>query len=90
MGLTAILVGGVSGTGIHMLSNATRKVPISRAPWMHFTFFFVGMWAGQLYVNTEKKLLADVNELRADKGLPPMVGTDKYFKYSPPEGYGSG
>ena len=30
MGLTAMLVGGISGTGIHMMNNAMHKVPLSR------------------------------------------------------------
>jgi hypothetical protein len=30
MGLTAILVGGVSGVGCHIFTNAARKIPLSR------------------------------------------------------------
>lgn len=30
MGLTAMLVGGISGTGMHMMNNAMHKVPLSR------------------------------------------------------------
>ena len=30
MGLTAMLVGSVSGTGMHMMNNALQKVPLSR------------------------------------------------------------
>ena len=35
MGLTAALIGGISGTGIHMMTNVMRKVPMSRSK-----FFF--------------------------------------------------
>lgn len=30
MGLTAMLVGSISGTGMHMMNNALQKVPLSR------------------------------------------------------------
>ena len=30
MGLTATIVGGVMGTGIHMFTQAARKLPVSR------------------------------------------------------------
>jgi hypothetical protein len=31
MGLTAAIIGGISGTSIHMMTNAVRKVPLSRS-----------------------------------------------------------
>ena len=31
MGLTAALIGGFSGTSIHIMTNAMRKVPLSRS-----------------------------------------------------------
>lgn len=31
MGLTAALIGGASGTSIHLMTNAMRKVPLSRS-----------------------------------------------------------
>ncbi|KAL3793902.1 hypothetical protein ACHAWO_013411 [Cyclotella atomus] len=83
MGLTAMLVGAVSGTGIHMLNNALHKVPLSRQPWFHVGYFFLGAYIGQKWVNLEKELVIDINEIRADKGLPPMVGTNAWVKYKP-------
>ena len=50
MGLTAALIGGISGTGMHMMANAMRKVPLSRAPWFHVGYFVLGAWAGKKYV----------------------------------------
>jgi hypothetical protein len=85
MGLTAMIVGGISGTGMHMMNNKLHKVPISRQPWLHIGYFFLGAWFGQKYVNLEKELVADINEIRADKGMPPMVGTGAWIKYSRPE-----
>ena len=73
MGLIAALIGGVSGTGMHMMTNSMRKVPLSRTPWMHVGYFVLGAWAGNKYVEVEKKMLMDVNEIRADKGLPPLM-----------------
>ncbi|KAL3772378.1 hypothetical protein ACHAWU_005555 [Discostella pseudostelligera] len=76
MGLTAMVVGSVSGFGMQMMNNALQKVPLSRKPWLHVTYFFLGGWIGQRWVRLEKDLVMDINEIRADKGMPPMVGTD--------------
>ena len=83
MGLTAALIGGISGTGMHMMTNAMRKVPLSRTPWLHVGYCVLGAWAGNKYVEVEKKMLMDVNEIRADKGLPPLVGSGYWVKYLP-------
>mmetsp|Transcript_24448 Transcript_24448/g.30080 ORF Transcript_24448/g.30080 Transcript_24448/m.30080 type:complete len:90 (-) Transcript_24448:202-471(-) len=85
MGLTAALIGGVSGTSIHMMTNAMRKVPLSRQPWLHVTYFFAGMWAGNVYVGVERNLVDDINQLRQDRGMPPMVGTNAWIRYSATE-----
>lgn len=45
-------------------------------PWLHVTYFFLGGWIGQRWVRLEKDLVLEINEIRADKGMPPMVGTD--------------
>ncbi|KAL7481525.1 hypothetical protein ACHAW6_007203 [Cyclotella cf. meneghiniana] len=85
MGFTAMLVGGISGTGMHMMNNALHKVPLSRQPWLHIGYFFLGAYIGQKWVNLERDLVIDINEIRADKGLPPMVGSDAWIKYKKPE-----
>jgi len=36
MGWVAALVGGVAGTSIHMMSNATRKIPLSRSKYSRY------------------------------------------------------
>mmetsp|Transcript_9467 Transcript_9467/g.17127 ORF Transcript_9467/g.17127 Transcript_9467/m.17127 type:complete len:92 (-) Transcript_9467:107-382(-) len=76
MGLTAMFVGSVSGFGMQMMNNALQKVPLSRKPWLHVTYFFVGGYIGQRWVRLERDLVLDINEIRADKGMPPMVATD--------------
>ena len=43
-----------------------------------------GAWALNKWIKVEKDLLADVNEIRASKGLPPMVGTHWVFPLVPP------
>eukprot|EP00552_Chaetoceros_brevis_P000082 CAMPEP_0197736810 /NCGR_PEP_ID=MMETSP1435-20131217/4248_1 /TAXON_ID=426625 /ORGANISM="Chaetoceros brevis, Strain CCMP164" /LENGTH=86 /DNA_ID=CAMNT_0043325067 /DNA_START=107 /DNA_END=367 /DNA_ORIENTATION=+ len=85
MGLTAALIGGASGTGIHIMTNAMRKVPLSRSPWFHVGYFFVGCWAGNKYVAVERKMVEDINQIREDKGMPPMVGTNAWIRYSEPQ-----
>jgi len=34
MGLTAALIGGVTGVSAHMFNNALRKVPVSRSKYV--------------------------------------------------------
>ena len=111
MGLMAGLFGGFSGFGIAVMTNATRKIPLSRGeihfcflssctsvcrslltissfslvsaePWNHVMFTIFGFWAGNYYVNTERQLVQDINEIRADKGMPPLVGTNHWTRYS--------
>ena len=53
-------------------------------PWMHVLCIVGGAWGANKWVNTKHAMLADVNELRAFKGLPPMVGTSSYFPFVPP------
>jgi len=81
MGLMAALIGGFSGTGLHMFTNATRKVPISRSPWLHVSYFFIGGAIGNQYVQVEENLVKEINEIRADRGMPPMVGTNAWIKF---------
>lgn len=45
---------------------------------------FGGAWAANKWVEVEKNMLADVNEIRAHKGMPPMVGTKAFFPLVPP------
>mmetsp|Transcript_21525 Transcript_21525/g.30938 ORF Transcript_21525/g.30938 Transcript_21525/m.30938 type:complete len:88 (+) Transcript_21525:103-366(+) len=75
MGLTAAIFGGVSGTAIHTIANSVKKVPLSRQPYLHVFYFMFGAWAGNGWMNAEKQLVQDINEIRADKGMPPLVGS---------------
>jgi hypothetical protein len=52
---------------------------------MHVGGFFIGAYAGNWYVAMEKSLVEDINQIRADKGLPPMVGTNAWIRYSTEE-----
>jgi hypothetical protein len=53
-------------------------------PWMHVICTLGGAWVANKWVMVEKDLLADVNEIRAHKGLPPMVGSHYFFPFVPP------
>jgi hypothetical protein len=57
---------------------------ISLDPWMHVFCATGGAWAANKWATLEANLLADVNELRAYKGLPPMVGTHNWIPFVPP------
>jgi hypothetical protein len=53
-------------------------------PWMHAFCTIGGAWAANKWVKIETNMLADVNEIRAFKGLPPMVGSHHFFPLVPP------
>ncbi|KAI2509314.1 hypothetical protein MHU86_5067 [Fragilaria crotonensis] len=78
MGFVVGMIGAVSGYGIAVMTNAARKIPLSREPWNHAMFSIFGYWAGNYYVKTERRLVKEINEIRADKGLPTLVGTHTY------------
>ena len=51
MGLTAMLVGSISGTGMQMMNNALQKVPLSRSKFLEINFtlcLFFGRAVGGL------------------------------------------
>lgn len=58
----------------------TRVTPIG--PWLHAGYFVFGAWAGNKYVAIERRMVVDINQIRADKGMPPMVGTHAWIRYS--------
>ena len=60
-------------------------IPQIIGPWLHVGYFFLGGYIGQRWVKLEKELVIDINEIRADKGLPPMVATNAWIKYENPE-----
>lgn len=51
---------------------------------MHVMCTIGGAWAANKWIQLERRLLADVNEIRAYKGLPPMVGTHWVYPLVPP------
>eukprot|EP00540_Astrosyne_radiata_P023724 CAMPEP_0116850064 /NCGR_PEP_ID=MMETSP0418-20121206/15949_1 /TAXON_ID=1158023 /ORGANISM="Astrosyne radiata, Strain 13vi08-1A" /LENGTH=102 /DNA_ID=CAMNT_0004481913 /DNA_START=102 /DNA_END=407 /DNA_ORIENTATION=+ len=53
--------------------SASLFAPSSPEPWNHVGLFLVGCWAGNAYVRLERNLLDDINQIRADKGLPPLA-----------------
>ena len=67
----------------HTLSFTYSLLPYSE-PWMHVLCTFGGAWAATKWVSMKNDLLADVNEIRAYKGLPPMVGSHNFFPLVPP------
>ena len=54
-------------------------------PWLHVGMFVFGCWAGDYYTKLELKLVQDINEIRASKGLSPMIGTTAWIRYQAPE-----
>lgn len=79
MTLTAALCGGAFGVSCHMLNNSVRKIPLSRYPWGHVGLFIGGAYVGVWYEGFELQQLKDVNEMRADRGLPKLLGTEAFY-----------
>lgn len=50
-------------------------------PWMHVGCFIVGCWAGHKYPQIELAMVQDINEIRAKKGMSPLVGSNAWIKY---------
>jgi hypothetical protein len=50
---------------------------------MHVLCTLGGAWGANKWVKVERDLLEDVNQLRANKGLPPMVGSHYFFPFVP-------
>lgn len=55
-------------------------------PWLHVIYGITGFALGVWYPKAEKQLLLDINEIRADRGLPPLVGSNAWIRYQRPEG----
>ena len=51
---------------------------------MHALCTVGGAWAANKWVKLETSMIADINELRVSKGLPPMVGSHYFFPMVPP------
>ena len=51
------------------------------APWIHVGMFFAGAYVGNTLPKIERQLVVDINEMRASKGLTPMVGTNAWIRY---------
>ena len=56
----------------------------SLEPWMHVMCTVGGAWAVNRWFKFEADLLNDVNEIRAYRGLPPMVGSHHWIPFVPP------
>ena len=51
---------------------------------MHVSLFFAGCYVGHKYPKWEAELAKDVNKLRVENGLPPLVGGNTWIKYQVP------
>lgn len=51
-------------------------------PWLHVGWFFAGAYIGNKLPQWERQLVEDINQLRAEKGLSPMVGTNAWIRYT--------
>jgi hypothetical protein len=51
-------------------------------PWMYALSISAGAYLGNVYPKIEQELSDDVNGKRAERGLPPLVGTYGLFTSS--------
>ncbi|CAN0282196.1 unnamed protein product [Discosporangium mesarthrocarpum] len=72
MGLTSMLVGTGFGLAAKGAMNEIRRIPLRREPWEYLITGGVGMWLGANIPHWEKQLLSDINEMRADRNMPPV------------------
>eukprot|EP00658_Telonema_sp_P-2_P007161 TRINITY_DN1266_c0_g1_i5.p3 TRINITY_DN1266_c0_g1~~TRINITY_DN1266_c0_g1_i5.p3 ORF type:complete len:106 (+),score=38.94 TRINITY_DN1266_c0_g1_i5:98-415(+) len=63
---TAAIAGAIGGIGIQIFSNAARKVPLGRNPWMHVTLAAVGGFCGGKYTEWEAYENRALDEVAAD------------------------
>lgn len=54
-------------------------------PWLHAFFFTAGCYVGHKYPKWEAAMAEDVNKLRVENGMPPLVGGNYWIKYQVPE-----
>jgi hypothetical protein len=54
-------------------------------PWNHVGGFIFGAYVGNQYHSMEKSLVMDINQIRADKGMPPIVGSNAWIRYAEEE-----
>ena len=71
------------GVDVVCVASSSERRPLSEVfpflePWTHLGLTIFGYWAGNFYVKTERRLVKEINEIRADKGLPTMVGSHNY------------
>lgn len=60
------------------------SLDLDTEPWLHVGATIGGAWVANKWVKLEASMLADINEIRAYKGLPPMVGSHYFFPMVPP------
>ena len=83
MSLFSTLTGVTSGFLITCWSNGFRKVPLLREPWTHLTLMAAGGYVGYKYPGWVEKQREDVNLIRKQRNLPPVIeneGIKGYLK----------
>jgi hypothetical protein len=51
------------------------------APYLHVAYTIGGMWFANVYLKFEQGLVEDINAIRANKGMPPLVGSNAWIRY---------
>ncbi|CAM9192129.1 unnamed protein product [Scytosiphon promiscuus] len=73
MGITSMAVGGALGIVAKGTTNRLMKVSLRRAPWEYVLGGGIGAYVGNKLPQWEAGLLEDINEMRADRNMPPLT-----------------
>mmetsp|Transcript_40274 Transcript_40274/g.45829 ORF Transcript_40274/g.45829 Transcript_40274/m.45829 type:complete len:89 (-) Transcript_40274:260-526(-) len=85
MGFLRGVLGGGLGFAAAMLTNATKKVPMSRKPWTHAFSATIGFYLGYKYDVWEIDYVKEINELRAERGMLPMMASTGWLRFKEPD-----
>ncbi|CAM9174411.1 unnamed protein product [Ectocarpus sp. 6 AP-2014] len=78
MGITAMTVGGAFGIVAKGTVNRLMKVSLRRAPWEYVLGAGIGAYVGNKIPQWEATLISDINEMRADRNMPPATRVGGY------------
>ncbi|GMI26542.1 hypothetical protein TrCOL_g1054 [Triparma columacea] len=81
MTFLSAMIGGTIGVSLQFYSNAVRKLPALRQPWLHVGFGLTGMYLGHKYPEEKERMRKVVNVQRARRGLPELSAGQSGLPY---------
>eukprot|EP00591_Stephanopyxis_turris_P006015 CAMPEP_0195517814 /NCGR_PEP_ID=MMETSP0794_2-20130614/11748_1 /TAXON_ID=515487 /ORGANISM="Stephanopyxis turris, Strain CCMP 815" /LENGTH=76 /DNA_ID=CAMNT_0040646687 /DNA_START=65 /DNA_END=295 /DNA_ORIENTATION=+ len=75
MGFLYAFGGAAMGVGLQLYSNAVRKLPLLRSPWMHAAFLGTGAYLGSKVEGWEKATTDKINAQLEKSNRVTLPGT---------------